>query len=64
MYGFILMVNSNIGPNWAPLRDIRLQHLSDLDFDSSGSLKFKYDSAIGLTIHGFILMINVNMGPN
>ncbi len=24
IYGFLLMFNGNIGPNWAPLRDTRL----------------------------------------
>ncbi len=33
VYGFLLMFNSNIGPNMAPLREVRLQNLSDLDFD-------------------------------
>ncbi len=37
IYGFLLMVNSNIGPNSAPLRDIRLCNLSDLEFDLSRS---------------------------
>ena len=35
------MVNSNIGPNLAPLRDIRLWNPSDLDFDLSMSLRSK-----------------------
>ncbi len=35
----------------APLRDIRLQYLSDLDFDLSGSLKVKCDGVIGLPIY-------------
>ncbi len=29
IYGFLLMFNSSIGPNSAPLQDIRLQNLSD-----------------------------------
>ncbi len=33
IYGFLLMVNSNIGPNCSPLRYIRLLNLCDLDFD-------------------------------
>ncbi len=39
MYGFPLMVNSNIVPNLVPIRDIRLQNLGDLEFDLSRSLK-------------------------
>ncbi len=58
------MFNSNIGPKWAPLRDIRLQNLGDLDFDLSRSVKVKCDSAIGLPIYGFLLMINSNLWPN
>ena len=56
-----MMVNSNIGPNLASLRDIRLQNLSYLDFDLSRSLKLKIDGVIGLAIYGF-LMDNSNMG--
>ena len=64
IYGFLLMFNGNIVPNCAPLRDIRLQNLSDLDLDLSRSLKVKCVSAIGLPIYGFLLMFNSNMGPN
>ena len=35
---FLLMIDSNLGPNSAHLRDIRLRNLSDLDFDLSKSL--------------------------
>ncbi len=61
IYGFLLMLNSNIGPNYAPLRDIRLLNLGELDFDLSRSLKVKCDSAIGLPLYGFLLMINSNI---
>ncbi len=48
------MFNSNIGPNWAPLRYIRNLNLGDLEFDLdvdlSRSLKAKFDSAIVLSI--------------
>ena len=54
------MVNSYIGPNAAPLQDIRLEKLIDLDFDLSKSLKVKCDNAIRLTIYGFLLMVNSN----
>ncbi len=53
------MFNSNIWPNSAPLQDIRLQNLSDLEFDLSRSLKVKCDDVIGLAIHGFLLTYTV-----
>ncbi len=31
--GFLLMINTNIGPNLAPLQDIRFRNLGDLEFD-------------------------------
>ncbi len=57
--GFLLLHNSNIWPNQAPLPD-----LTDLDFDLSSSLKFKCNGAIGLLICGFLLMFNSNIWPN
>ncbi len=60
IYGFLLMFNSNIGPNQAPLRDIRLQNLCDLDFDLSRSLKVKSSGAFRLAIYDFILVSNSN----
>ncbi len=48
----------------APLQDIRLQKLSDLEFDLSRSLKVKCDSVIGLPIYAFLLMFNSNIWPN
>ncbi len=56
LYAFLLMFNSNIWPNSAPLQDIRLYNLSDLGFDLSRSLKVKYDGVIGLSIYGFLLI--------
>ena len=47
---FLLMFNSHIWPKWAPFRDIRLQNLSDIDFDQSRALQVKCDNAIGLSI--------------
>ncbi len=41
------MFNSNIWPNAAPLQDIRLQNLSDLERSSLRSLKVKCDDVIG-----------------
>ena len=64
IYAFLLMVNSNILPNLVPLRDIRPQNISDLDFDLSRSLKVKCDGALALPIYGFLLMVNSNIGPN
>ncbi len=53
------MFNSNIWPISAPLEDIRLQNLKDLEFDLSRSLKVKCDDVIGLAIHGFLLTYTV-----
>ncbi len=50
IYGFLLMGNSNLRPNSAPLQDIRLWNLSDLDFDLSKSLKVQSDDVIRLVI--------------
>ena len=50
IYGFLSMFNSNIGSKsskWAPLRDIRLQNLDDVDFDLSRSVK---DSRSNVTV--------------
>ncbi len=41
--------------NSAHSQDIRLQNLSDLEFDLSWSLKVKGDGDIGLPIYGFLL---------
>ena len=46
MYAFLFIFNSNIWPNYAPIPDIRLINLSDLDFDLSMSLKVKCDGVI------------------
>ena len=64
MCGFLFMFNSNMGPNWALLQDIRLQNLRDVDVDPSRSLKVKCEGAIGLSIYGSLLMFNSNLGPN
>ncbi len=64
IYGFLLMFNSNIGPSWVHILNIRLRKLSDLEFDLSRSLKVKFNSAIGLPIHGFLLMVNSDISPN
>ncbi len=36
IYAFLLMFNSNIWPNSAPLQDTRLRNLSDLDLTFQG----------------------------
>ncbi len=54
------MVNSNIGPNSAPLRDRTLWNLSGLNFDLSRSLKVKSDHAIQLPIYDFLLVSKSN----
>ena len=64
IYGFLLMVKSNIGPNLAPLWDIRLWKPCDFDFDLSMSLKVKCDGVIGLPIYDFFFMVNSNIRPN
>ena len=66
IYGFLLMVNinSNIEPSSAPLRDIMLWNVSNLDFDLSRSFKWKSDGVIGLPIYGFLYMVNSNIRPN
>ncbi len=60
-----LMFNSNIGPR-APLRDISLRNMCDLEFNLSRSLKVKCDGAIGLPIYCFLSKFNStgNIGPN
>ncbi len=57
------MFNRNIGPNYAPVRDIRFQKFGDLEFDLSSSLKVKREGAIGLPIYGFLSIFNSNIGP-
>ncbi len=64
IYGLLLRFHSNIGPNKAPLRDIRFRYFGDFAFEISKSLKVKCDSAIGLRIHSFLLIFNSNIWPN
>ncbi len=59
IYASLLMFNTNMRPNSAPLRDIRRRNLSDLEFDLSMSLKAKCDNVIGLAIHGFLLIYDI-----
>ena len=56
--GECLIFNSNIWNNWAPFRDIRLQNVSDPDFDLSRSFKVKRDGAIELSIYNFLLLFD------
>ncbi len=62
IYGFLLMVNSNIEPYLAALQDKRIWNSIDLEFDLSMSLKVKCEGAI--PIYVFLLMFNTNIGPN
>ncbi len=48
----------------APLQDIRLQNVSDLEFDLSKSLKVICDDVIGLSIYAFLLVFNSKSWPN
>ncbi len=48
----------------APLQDIRLQNLSDFDFDLLRSLKVLCDSVIELPMYAFLLMFNSNIWPD
>ena len=52
IYGFLLMFFYEI---------IRLQTLSNLDFDPSWQCNVKCDGAIGLAIYAFLLMFDSNM---
>ncbi len=63
IYCFILVPNSNIWPNSTHLRDIKLQRLSDLDFELPRLLKVKSDCAVGLPI-SFPINFYSNIGPD
>ncbi len=52
IYDFLLVFNSNIWPNSAPLRDMSLQSLGDLDFDPKSRRNVMF--AIELSIYGFL----------
>ncbi len=65
------MTNGNFLPTYfiviyglAPLQDIRLQNLSDFEFDLLRSLKVKCDTVIELPMYAFLLMFNSNKWPN
>ncbi len=62
-YAFLFMLNTNIWTNIAPLRDKMLQNVSDLDFETSMSLKVKCESVFGLPIYAFLLMFISNRCP-
>ena len=64
IYGFLLMVNRNIRPNTALLRDISVQNLGDFDFELSISLKVKSNGAGGLPIYDFLLLSYNNYVSN
>ncbi len=48
----------------APLRDISLQNLGDLDFGLSRSLQVKFKGAVGLPIYDFLLVSKSNYMSN
>ena len=50
-------------PNPAPLQHIRLQNLSDLEFNLLRALKIKCDDAVRLPICDFLLVFNSNTYP-
>ena len=50
-------------PNSAPLQDIRLRNLGDLEFDLYRLLKVKCDDVIGLAIRSVVLIYAVITGP-
>ncbi len=64
IYGFLLMVNSNIEPNSATLRDIILWNPSDLDLTFPGHSRSKRHGVLGLAIYAFQLILKSNIGPN
>ncbi len=61
IYGFLFMFNNTIWPNSAPLPDLRLQTLSDLECDLLRSLNVKWYVTTGCPIYGFLLMFNRNI---
>ncbi len=64
-YDFLLMFNSNIVPNKAPLPYISIQNsMSDLEFDISRSLEVKSNDRVGLPINHFLLVSNSNHMSN
>ncbi len=50
------MFSSNICSYSAPLQDIRVSNLSDLDIDLSRSLRVRYDGVSGFCIYGFLFI--------
>ncbi len=58
------MFNSNMYPILAPLRDISLQNLNDIDCGLSRSPKVKRDGVKALPIYDFLLVFNSNIWHN
>ena len=58
------MVNSSLWPNSAPLRDIRLQNVSDLNLTFQGHSRSNVIVSLGSPYNAFLFMVNSNMGPN
>ena len=61
---FTLTFNSNLWPNSAFSRDIRLRNFSNPKFDLSRSLKVKCHGTTELPIYSFLLMFNSNICRN
>ena len=66
IYGFLLMFNSNIWPNSAPLRDMSFQNLSDLEIDLSRSMGSNVITPIDYPyiVYAFLSILNGNTWPN
>ena len=64
IYGSLLVFNSNIRLNSAPLRDISLRNLSDIGIDLSSSLRSKCNGINELPVYAFLLMFNSNIWHN
>ncbi len=61
-YGFLLMFDNTYGRtrSYGSLWDIRLQNLSDIEFDLSGSPNVNGWGALNSPIYDFLLMYNSN----
>ena len=62
IYAFQLMFNSNIWSNSAPLKDMRLRNLSDLDIELSRSLRSNVIIQLA-SLHSLLLFTN-DIWPN
>ncbi len=55
-HDWVLVFKGNTWLDSAPLREIILQRVNNVEFDLSRSLEVKCAGAIGLTIYAFLLM--------